>query len=80
MQSYINLNILNVIDTGDPERKRKRRSRWMGSEDEKAVFPGMPTILPPGIAPEKAEAYIGNLKFLLKTLRKIYFLFSTLQF
>jgi hypothetical protein len=33
----------------------------MGNEDEKAVFPGMPTILPSNIPPEKAEAYIGNL-------------------
>lgn len=53
--------LLDTRDSGG-DRKRKRRSRWMGSEDEKAVFPGMPTILPPGIAPDKAEAYIGNLK------------------
>lgn len=30
----------------------------MGTENEKAVIPGMPTILPPGIPAEKAEAYI----------------------
>jgi hypothetical protein len=35
----------------------------MGTEDEKAVFPGMPTILPSNIAPEKAEAYIGEAMF-----------------
>ncbi|XP_035705341.1 splicing factor 1 isoform X2 [Folsomia candida] len=51
----------NTRDSGG-DRKRKRRSRWMGSEDEKAVFPGMPTILPPGIAPDKAEAYIAQLQ------------------
>jgi len=43
------------------ERKRKRRSRWMGGTDEKAVIPGMPTILPSDLPPDQQEAYIGLL-------------------
>jgi len=42
------------------ERKRKRRSRWMGSENEKAVIPGMPTILPSDLNESQREAYIGR--------------------
>jgi len=33
----------------------------MGSENEKAVIPGMPTILPSDLPPEQQEAYIGKL-------------------
>lgn len=43
-------------------RRRKRRSRWMGNADEKAVIPGMPTILPADLTPDQTEAYIGNSK------------------
>lgn len=54
-------------DEARRERKKKRRSRWMGSENEKAVIPGMPTILPSDIPPEQAEAYVcklSNVNFL----------------
>lgn len=35
----------------------------MGNADEKAVIPGMPTILPADLTPDQTEAYIGNSKF-----------------
>lgn len=50
----------SVDDEAKKERKRKRRSRWMGSENEKAVIPGMPTILPPDLPADQAEAYVGK--------------------
>ncbi|CAG7816438.1 unnamed protein product [Allacma fusca] len=47
---------------GDDSRgrdRRRKRSRWMGSTDEKAVIPGMPTILPSDLPPDQQEAYIA---------------------
>lgn len=37
----------------------------MGNADEKAVIPGMPTILPADLTPDQTEAYIGNSKKLI---------------
>ncbi|ODN02445.1 Splicing factor 1 [Orchesella cincta] len=44
------------------KRRKKRRSRWMGTENEKAVIPGMPTILPADLTPDQTEAYIAQLQ------------------
>lgn len=61
IDSYFILNfIADAKELDRTDRKRKRRSRWAGTENDKAVFPGMPTILPSNIPPEKAEAYIGK--------------------
>lgn len=42
------------------ERKRKRKSRWGGTEKDKTFIPGMPTILPSTLDPAQQEAYLGN--------------------
>lgn len=43
------------------ERKRKRRSRWGGGEEDKTFIPGMPTIMPQGLTREQEEAYLCKL-------------------
>lgn len=43
------------------ERKRKRKSRWVGTEDDKTFIPGMPTMVPMGLSKEQEEAYICHL-------------------
>ncbi|XP_034660163.1 splicing factor 1 isoform X1 [Drosophila subobscura] len=40
------------------ERKRKRKSRWGGTENDKTFIPGMPTILPSTLDPAQQEAYL----------------------
>ncbi|KAH8409841.1 hypothetical protein KR222_009490 [Zaprionus bogoriensis] len=40
------------------ERKRKRKSRWGGTEKDKTFIPGMPTILPSTLDPAQQEAYL----------------------
>ncbi|KAI8588260.1 hypothetical protein BDZ88DRAFT_444577 [Geranomyces variabilis] len=40
---------------------RKRRSRW-GNEEAKTTIPGMPTVLPSGIAPEALDAYLIHMR------------------
>lgn len=44
--------------TSREDRKRKRKSRWGGSENDKVVIPGMPTVLPPGLTPEQEKIYL----------------------
>ncbi|CAH0559129.1 unnamed protein product [Brassicogethes aeneus] len=46
----------------DDERKRKKRSRWGGSEHEKIFIPGMPTILPPNLDKDQEQAYLLQLQ------------------
>ena len=41
-----------------PERKRKRKSRWAGGEDDKTFIPGMPTMLPQGLNKDQEQAYL----------------------
>ena len=44
---------------GDGEsRKRKRKSRWGGGEDDKTFIPGMPTMMPQGLSKEQEKAYL----------------------
>lgn len=50
----------------ETERRRRKKSRWGGTENDKTFIPGMPTILPPTLDPKQQEAYLGN--FLWKTL------------
>lgn len=47
----------------DDERKKKKRSRWGGSEHEKIFIPGMPTILPPNLGKEQEQAYLRKWSF-----------------
>lgn len=44
----------------ETERRRRKKSRWGGTENDKTFIPGMPTILPPTLDPKQQEAYLGN--------------------
>lgn len=44
------------------ERRKKRKSRWCGTEDDKTFIPGMPTMIPMGLSKEQEEAYMLQLK------------------
>ncbi|XP_022176282.1 splicing factor 1 [Myzus persicae] len=44
------------------DRKRKKKSRWGGSDLEKTFIPGMPTVLPHNLTKEQEEAYILQLQ------------------
>jgi len=54
------LNDITITVDSAAERKRKRKSRWGGSENDKTFIPGMPTILPSTLDPAQQEAYLGN--------------------
>lgn len=47
------------------ERKKRRKTRWGGSEHDKTFIPGMPTVLPTNLTPEQEKAYLC--KFLPST-------------
>ncbi|XP_029404200.2 splicing factor 1 isoform X1 [Bactrocera dorsalis] len=46
----------------DSDRKRRKRSRWGGTENDKTFIPGMPTILPPTLDSAQQEAYLVQLE------------------
>ena len=48
----------NGASSGPSERKRKRKSRWAGGEDDKTFIPGMPTMLPQGLNKDQEQAYL----------------------
>lgn len=54
------LTFLVLLVDSAAERKRKRKSRWGGTEKDKTFIPGMPTILPSTLDPAQQEAYLGN--------------------
>ena len=43
------------------ERKRKRKSRWAGNDDDKTFIPGMPTMMPQGLSKDQETAYLRKL-------------------
>lgn len=43
------------------ERKKRRKTRWGGSEHDKTFIPGMPTVLPTNLTPEQEKAYLCKL-------------------
>ncbi|XP_036323815.1 serine/threonine-protein kinase fray2 isoform X2 [Rhagoletis pomonella] len=44
------------------DRKKRKRSRWGGTENDKTFIPGMPTILPPTLDSAQQEAYLVQLE------------------
>ncbi|KAG4067801.1 hypothetical protein HA402_010487 [Bradysia odoriphaga] len=54
-------NVEHEIDTNG-ENKKKKKSRWGGSENDKTFIPGMPTILPATLDPHQQEAYLVQLQ------------------
>lgn len=46
------------LGSDSSDRKKKKKSRWGGSELEKTFIPGMPTVLPHNLTKEQEEAYI----------------------
>lgn len=59
----------NSLDAARIERKRKKKSRWAGTESEKTFIPGMPTVLPAGMTPDQQQAYLGESRLFLKFRR-----------
>lgn len=51
-----------VLASDANDRKRKKKSRWGGSDLEKTFIPGMPTVLPHNLTKEQEEAYIRKLR------------------
>lgn len=45
-------------DSKDGERKKRKKTRWSGSEHDKTFIPGMPTVLPTNLTPEQEKAYL----------------------
>lgn len=53
------------MDEDEEGRKRRKRSRWAGTDNDKTFIPGMPTILPAGMTPDQQQAYLGKARFYL---------------
>lgn len=53
------LFVLHFVEDGT-DRKKRKRSRWGGTENDKTFIPGMPTILPPTLDSAQQEAYLGK--------------------
>ncbi|XP_052873280.1 splicing factor 1-like [Anopheles cruzii] len=47
---------------GEGERKRRKKSRWAGGDQEKTFIPGMPTIIPATLTPNQQEAYLVQIQ------------------
>lgn len=47
-----------VLALDDYAARKKRRSRWGGSEHDKIFIPGMPTILPMNLNKDQEQAYL----------------------
>lgn len=62
--------IIHFTEEDAGERKRRKKSRWGGTENDKTFIPGMPTILPSTLDPTQQEAYLGKL------FTSFYFYFS----
>ena len=54
--------------TSDPfaDRKRRKKSRWGGGEEDKTFIPGMPTMLPQGLNKDQEEAYLRKLSSIFR--------------
>lgn len=50
--------ILDDSKLSREERRKRRKSRWGGSEHEKTFIPGMPTVLPTNLTAEQEKAYL----------------------
>lgn len=70
----------NSLDAARIERKRKKKSRWAGTESEKTFIPGMPTVLPAGMTPDQQQAYLGESRLFLKSSRVRHSHLFSLQF
>ncbi len=53
-------HFLYFLDDQEPRRKKKRASRWAGTESDKAVIPGIPTIMPANMTSEQEKAYLSK--------------------
>lgn len=51
-----------ISASAEPERKRRRKSRWGAEESDKTFIPGMPTVLPTNLSKEQEEAYVCEYK------------------
>ncbi|KYN36808.1 Splicing factor 1 [Trachymyrmex septentrionalis] len=49
-------------ESKDVERKKRKKTRWSGSEHDKTFIPGMPTVLPTNLTPDQERAYLFQLQ------------------
>ncbi|XP_028050811.1 splicing factor 1 isoform X1 [Monomorium pharaonis] len=49
-------------DSKEGERRKRKKTRWGGSEHDKTFIPGMPTVLPTNLTPEQEKAYLFQLQ------------------
>lgn len=56
-------------ESKEGERKKRKKTRWSGSEHDKTFIPGMPTVLPTNLTPDQEKAYLC--KFLLYNIYNI---------
>lgn len=57
-QYWVSINPHSVLASTEPERKRRKKSRWGAEETDKTLIPGMPTVLPTNLSKEQEEAYV----------------------
>lgn len=55
------------------ERKKRKKTRWGGSEHDKTFIPGMPTVLPTNLTPDQEKAYLCKFLSLVQHLQCISF-------
>lgn len=55
-------------ESKDGERKKRKKTRWSGSEHDKTFIPGMPTVLPTNLTPEQEKAYLCKFLSLIQYL------------
>jgi len=60
-------------ESKEGERKKRKKTRWSGSEHDKTFIPGMPTVLPTNLTPEQEKAYLCKLLSLVQHLQCIFF-------
>lgn len=53
-------------ESKDIERKKRKKTRWSGSEHDKTFIPGMPTVLPTNLTPDQERAYLCKFLSLIR--------------
>jgi len=60
-------------ESKEGERKKRKKTRWGGSEHDKTFIPGMPTVLPTNLTPEQEKAYLCKFLPFVQHLQCIFF-------
>ena len=73
MFRILNFDITDGKAESREERRKKRKSRWGGTETEKVVIPGMPTMIPSNLSPDQEKIYLRKLCVCLSSLTMFFF-------